>query len=75
MSTKKLPYQDDSKTYCKKLPSYLQKNRQILIEVMTKAGFVNYQREFWHWTYGDYRWAKTKRKKRAIYEVVSLKKK
>lgn len=75
MSTKKLSYQDDSKTYCKKLPSYLQKNRQVLIEAMTKAGFVNYPREFWHWTYGDYRWAKIKRKKRVIYGITSPKKK
>ena len=32
-------------------------NRQILINAMTKAGFVNYPYEWWHWSYGDRYWA------------------
>ena len=72
MSTKKLPYQEAAKTYSKKLPSYLKRNRQILIKAMTKAGFSNYPKEFWHWSYGDYWWAKRENKKLAIYGVINL---
>lgn len=32
------------------------KNRQMLIQVMTKTGFVNYPYEWWHWSYGDRYW-------------------
>ena len=31
-------------------------NRQILIDVMTEAGFTNYPTEWWHWSYGDKYW-------------------
>ena len=72
MTTKKLIYQEATKTYCKKLPPCLKKNRQILIDAMTKAGFSNYPEEFWHWSYGDYWWAKRKNKKLAIYEIIDL---
>ncbi len=34
-----------------------QKNRKLLIEAMTIAGFVNYPTEWWHWSYGDKYWA------------------
>jgi len=32
-------------------------NRQLLIDAMAKAGFVNYPYEWWHWSYGDRYWA------------------
>ncbi|MEU7864435.1 M15 family metallopeptidase [Nonomuraea sp. NPDC049141] len=32
-------------------------NRQILIDIMTATGFVNYPTEWWHWSYGDRYWA------------------
>ena len=28
-------------------------NRQLLINTMSKSGFVNYPTEWWHWSYGD----------------------
>ncbi|MCT1384770.1 dipeptidase [Brachybacterium sp. p3-SID1565] len=31
--------------------------RQILTEAMDAAGFVNYEPEWWHWSYGDRIWA------------------
>ncbi len=34
-------------------------NRKNMIDVMTSVGFVNNPREWWHWSYGDRRWAKT----------------
>ena len=54
----------------KKLPNYLRKNRQVFFDVMKKAGFSNYEKEFWHWTYGDYYWAKRNKKPFAIYGPV-----
>lgn len=33
------------------------KNRALLISVMEAAGFVNYSREWWHFSYGDQYWA------------------
>lgn len=32
-------------------------NRQLLINTMSKNGFVNYPTEWWHWSYGDRYWA------------------
>ena len=32
-------------------------NRQLLINTMSKIGFVNYPTEWWHWSYGDRYWA------------------
>lgn len=32
-------------------------HRDLLIEVMTHAGFVNYPSEWWHWSFGDRYWA------------------
>ncbi|MGI5271135.1 M15 family metallopeptidase [Nonomuraea sp. CA-218870] len=33
------------------------RNRDVLGEAMTSAGFVNYPTEWWHWSYGDRYWA------------------
>lgn len=46
------------------------KNRSLLIQTMTKAGFVNYPPEWWHWSYGDRYWAATLKKKYAIYSAL-----
>lgn len=32
-------------------------NRGLLINAMSKSGFVNYPTEWWHWSYGDKYWA------------------
>ncbi|MCL5675364.1 MAG: D-alanyl-D-alanine carboxypeptidase family protein [Candidatus Marsarchaeota archaeon] len=33
------------------------KNRNLLIIAMSGAGFANYKREWWHWSYGEWGWA------------------
>jgi zinc D-Ala-D-Ala dipeptidase len=33
------------------------KNRAIMGKALSEVGFVNYPGEFWHWSYGDRRWA------------------
>lgn len=43
------------------------KNRQIMSDVLSAAGFVNYPTEYWHWSYGDRYWAYTKQRSYAIY--------
>lgn len=42
-------------------------NRAILINAMTKAGFINYPTEWWHWSYGDRYWAYTLGKPTALF--------
>ncbi len=32
-------------------------NRGLLVEALSRAGFVNYPTEWWHWSYGDRYWA------------------
>lgn len=33
------------------------RNRAVLVAALTRAGFVNYPPEWWHWSYGDRYWA------------------
>lgn len=58
-----------SATKSKDIPKKAKQNRYMLIKVMGKSGFVNIRNEWWHWSYGDWRWAATKRKT-AIYGAV-----
>ena len=46
------------------------KNRKILINAMSKAGFVNYPTEWWHWSYGDRYWAYFKKQKYSFYDKI-----
>lgn len=42
-------------------------HRQILLQVMTDAGFLRHQGEWWHFSYGDQMWAWLGKKKIAFY--------
>jgi len=42
-------------------------NRKVLIDAMSKAGFVNYPTEYWHWSYGDRYWAYHKKQAFAVF--------
>jgi zinc D-Ala-D-Ala dipeptidase len=46
------------------------RNRAILSETMTAAGFINYPSEWWHWSYGDRYWAVVTGAPHAIYGPV-----
>ncbi len=70
MKSSKLTYQENAKSFQPKLPSYIQKNRQIMFNALRKAGLSNLSKEYWHWSYGDIWWARRKKKKIAIYGVV-----
>lgn len=45
-------------------------SRDLLIKTMTKAGFVNFPAEWWHWSYGDREWAFYQKDKTAIYDAI-----
>lgn len=45
-------------------------HRQMLQDVMKRAGFVNYPEEWWHFSYGDQLWAYVAGNPVAIYGVV-----
>ncbi|WP_244108392.1 M15 family metallopeptidase [Burkholderia anthina] len=46
------------------------RNRQILGDALTGAGFTNYPSEWWHWSFGDRYWAVMQRQSHAIYGPV-----
>lgn len=52
----------------KKLSSEERENRKMFSQAMTKAGFINYPPEWWHWSYGDRYWAAASKKKYSIYK-------
>lgn len=70
LRSKKLTYQENALPLCPKLPAYLKRNREIFFAVMKQAGFTGCHNEFWHWSYGDYRWAKINGQAQALYGVI-----
>jgi len=44
-----------------------QSNREIMSNVLSAVGFVNYPTEYWHWSYGDRYWAYHKNESHALY--------
>jgi len=54
----------------RKLSEEAKKNRNIMSEVMTRAGSVNYPTEYWHWSYGDRYWAFETKHPYAFYDTV-----
>ena len=62
----------EAETLCKSISPLAKKNREILIRALSNAGFVNYGREWWHWSYGDKRWAAALHKKTALYGTTTL---
>jgi D-alanyl-D-alanine dipeptidase len=44
-------------TFAANISASAKGNRQLLINAMSKGGFVNYPTEWWHWSYGDKYWA------------------
>lgn len=48
------------------------KNRKILYNAMTQAGFVNYPLEWWHYCYGDKMWAAYTESKNCFYGPLNI---
>ncbi len=57
-------------THAENISSVAQANRQILIQAMSSQGFINYEFEWWHWSYGDRYWALRSQVPWAIYDVL-----
>ena len=68
------PLKTDHATYmsAKNISKWAKKNRALLSDVLTGAGFVNYPTEWWHWSYGDKYWALQKQAPAAIYGIVNV---
>jgi D-alanyl-D-alanine dipeptidase len=66
-SPKKLFDPDTYAADAKGLSPEANRNRAILREAMSGAGFTNYPSEYWHWSYGDQGWAYRGGHSEAIY--------
>lgn len=62
-------YYDEQKLYSDKITKDAQKLRIILYRAMTSVGFAPHDNEYWHFSYGDIRWAKYYNKK-PIYDQI-----
>ncbi|MBD3370263.1 dipeptidase [Candidatus Fermentibacteria bacterium] len=67
MGTEYLLFDDRTPTGSDLVSKAAKGNRKLLAEAMSRAGFVNYELEWWHWSYGDRYWAFKLRKPAAIY--------
>lgn len=64
------PVENYNFTATKAISPAAKANRQILVDVLSEAGFVNYPAEWWHWSYGDKYWAYHAKQPHAIYGPV-----
>ena len=62
-----LEFTANTPTWSNTLSRSQQRNRFILYNAMTQAGFVNYPLEWWHFCYGDKMYAAYKFEKKAFY--------
>jgi D-alanyl-D-alanine dipeptidase len=65
--SKYLTFTPQTPTWSNALNRSQQRNRFILYNAMTQAGFVNYPLEWWHFCYGDKMYAAYKFEKKAFY--------
>jgi len=49
------------------LTASARRNRDLLVDVLSGAGLVNYPTEWWHWSFGDRYWAARTGQDHAIY--------
>ena len=62
-----IPRKEQMFTDCEGLPEHVVYYRQLLKTHMEQEGFLNYFREYWHYSFGDSYWAVRRRKKIAHY--------
>lgn len=58
-------------TFADNISERAKANRKILFQVLSDVGFINYQAEWWHWSYGDKYWAYHAKQPFAIYGSVA----
>jgi len=64
-----IPKEKQKFTFCLGLPEKIVERRKILYDTLTKIGFHNYFREYWHYSFGDAYWAVRRKNKIAIYGI------
>lgn len=64
-------YYDEQNLYSKKITEEAQRLRIILFDAMTSAGFAPHNNEYWHFSYGDDRWARYYGKKPIYKQITS----
>jgi D-alanyl-D-alanine dipeptidase len=57
-------------TACDRLSDAAVRNRKLLVEILAAEGFINYPREWWHFSYGDQYWAFVSGNTNAVYGAV-----
>lgn len=57
----------NSRTKSSNISEEARRNRKMLLNIMTAAGFINYPNEWWHYCYGDRMWAAYSNSRYAIY--------
>jgi D-alanyl-D-alanine dipeptidase len=67
MGTTLTDFGEKVNTYSRSITEKQKENRKVLYDAMTKAGFVNYPMEWWHYSYGDRMWAAYKGKDECFY--------
>ena len=67
-----LTFTPQTPTWSNTLSRSQRRNRFILYNAMTQAGFVNYPLEWWHFCYGDKMYAAYKFEKQAFYGKATL---
>lgn len=70
---REIPKEKQRFTFCPGLPKKIIERRKILYDALTKIGFQNYFREYWHYSYGDPYWAVRRKNKKALYGIPSQK--
>lgn len=59
-----------SQTNSTKISDKAKEHRLIMSRALNDVGFINYPREYWHWSYGDRYWAYHMGMKFAFYNTV-----
>lgn len=65
-------HNNKTKTKSKFLSEEEKRNRTLLFNSMTKAGFINYPIEWWHFCYGDKMWAAYSWRKECLYGYIEI---
>jgi D-alanyl-D-alanine dipeptidase len=71
MRSRGLSYKENALSDQPKLPAVQKRNRALLSAALLAAGFSNYPLEYWHWSFGDYQWARRNGKPVAKYGAVA----
>jgi D-alanyl-D-alanine dipeptidase len=67
MGTTLTDFGEKVNTYSEQISAEQKENRKILLDAMTKVGFINYPLEWWHFSYGDRMWAAYSEKTECFY--------